>query len=217
MLDDRTAITCPACGETVQAPVYTSVNVTANPAHKRGVLDGELFTCTCPICGQETRLVYPFLYHDMQKRVMLYFCPEGFDVDLEELNEQMEYDSPFGGSGYTLRNCVSYEMLLEKIRIFDMELDDRVVELCKLVLMDELAEEHPELDVKRALIDVRGEQIYIAFIDVDGDVFAIELPDDVYNRIYDLYFDVVEEYTDEGFALIDSDWAVQTARYALFG
>ena len=54
-------------------------------------------------------------------------------------------------------------------------------------------------------------------IDVDGDVFAIELPDDVYNRIYDLYFDVVEEYTDEGFALIDSDWAVQTVRYAMMG
>ena len=217
MMDDRTSLACPACGEKMEAPVYTSVNVTANPTHKRGVLDGELFSCTCPACGEVTRLVYPFLYHDMARRVMLYFCPQGFDVDLEELNEQMEYDSPFGGSGYTLRNCTSYEMLLEKIRIFDAELDDRVIELCKLVLMDELSEEHPELDVRRALIDVRGEQIYVAFIDVDGDVFAIELPDDVYNRLYDLYFDYIEEYTDEGFALIDSDWAMQTARYALMG
>ena len=56
-----------------------------------------------------------------------------------------------------------------------------------------------------------------AQFDVDGDVFAIELPDDVYNRLYDLYFDYIEEYTDEGFALIDSDWAMQTARYALMG
>ena len=217
MLHERTSITCPACGETVRAPKYDSVNVTSEPQKKRGVLDGELFTCTCPICGQETRLVYPFLYHDMQRRLMLYFCPEDFDVDLDELNEQMEYDSPFGGSGYTLRHCTSYEMLLEKIRIFDMELDDRVVELCKLVLLDELAEEHPELDVKRALIDVRADQIYVAFIDVDGDVFAIELPDDVYNRLWDLYFDFIEEYTDEGFCIIDSEWAMQTVRYALMG
>ena len=111
----------------------------------------------------------------------------------------------FEGSGYTLRAVESYEELIEKIVIFEHDLDDRVVELCKLALLEELREEQPQMKVRRVLIDAKGEEIVAAFIDEDGDVFALPLPDDLYNRLYDVCGDVCEEMTGGGFERVDEN------------
>ena len=196
---------CPECGETGLLPLYESVNVTLDPDLKNEVLDGGLFTWVCPVCGRSTRVSYPFLYHDMARRVMIHYLPDGADSD--ELAALAGASGLFRGSAYTLRTVRTYEELLEKICIFDLEMDDRVIELCKDVLIRELSEEHPELDIRRALIDIRQERVYVAFIDVDSDVFAIELPDDLYNRIYDLVCDNLDALSPDSFARIDADWA----------
>ena len=201
-------ITCPECGETGDLPVYESVNVTLDPDLKNAVLDAGLFTWTCPLCGKNVRVSYPFLYHDMRRRFMLRFDPDGSRDGLE-LASLTAASGLFRGSDYTLRTVQNYEQLLEKICIFDQELDDRVVELCKAVLIRELAQEHPELSIRRALTDVRDGRIYVAFIDIDEDVFAIELPDDLYNRLYDLAYDLITQQDAGTFQIIDSEWATR--------
>ena len=201
-------IKCPECGETGDLPVYQSVNVTREPDLKNAVLDAGLFTWTCPLCGRTIRVSYPFLYHDMHRRLMLRFEPEGAQ-NSRDLASLTAASGLFRGTDYTLRTVQSYEQLLEKICIFDQELDDRVVELCKAVLIRELAQEHPELSIRRALTDVRDGKVYIAFIDIDGDVFAIELPDDLYNRLYDLAYDLIAGSDTGTFQVIDTDWATR--------
>ena len=205
MTDKELKMLCPECGEEGLLPYYESINVTQEPDLKNAVLDAGLFTWTCPVCGRASRVSYPFLYHDMAHRLMIHYLPDASQDD--GLADAVSASGVFRGSGYTLRTVRSYEQLLEKICIFDLELDDRVVELCKDLLIRELAQEHPELDIRRALIDERSDQIYVAFVDADEDVFAIELPDDLYNRVYDLVCDNLDVLSPGSFAVIDAAWA----------
>ena len=66
-------LTCPECGEEFDFDVYESVNVTLDPDLKEKVLDGGIFSASCPKCGHTETLVHPFLYHDMDRKFMIRF------------------------------------------------------------------------------------------------------------------------------------------------
>ena len=207
------AVTCPECGSRGRFFTPESVNATLSPEQRAGVLDRTLFAWECPECGTPLVVDAPFLYHDMRRRFLIRYCPQ--DTDEAEFSDAVERAGIFEGSGYTLRAVESYEELIEKIVIFEHDLDDRVVELCKLALLEELREEQPQMKVRRVLIYAMGEEIVAAFIDEDGDVFALPLPDDLYNRLYDVCGDVCEEMTGGGFERVDEKWAADTARLAM--
>ena len=207
------AVTCPECGSRGRFFTPESVNATLSPEQRAGVLDRTLFAWECPECGTPLVVDAPFLYHDMRRRFLIRYCPQ--DTDEAEFSDAVERAGIFEGSGYTLRAVESYEELIEKIVIFEHDLDDRVVELCKLALLEELREEQPQMKIRRVLIDARGEEIVAAFIDEDGDVFALPLPDDLYTRLYDVCGDVCEEMTGGGFERVDEKWAADTARLAM--
>ena len=207
------AVACPECGSRGRFFTPESVNATLSPQQRAGVLDRTLFVWECPECGTPLVVDAPFLYHDMRRRFLIRYCPQ--DADEAEFSDAVERAGIFEGSGYTLRAVESYEELIEKIVIFEHDLDDRVVELCKFALLEELREEQPQLKVRRVLIDAKGEEIVAAFIDEDGDVFALPLPDDLYTRLYDVCGDVCEEMTGGGFERVDEKWAADTARLAM--
>ena len=207
------AVTCPECGSRGRFFTPESVNATLSPEQRAGVLDRTLFAWECPECGTPLVVDASFLYHDMRRRFLIRYCPQ--DADEAEFSDAVERAGIFEGSGYTLRAVESYEELIEKIVIFEHDLDDRVIELCKLALLEELREEQPQMKICRVLIDARGEEIVAAFIDEDGDVFALPLPDDLYNRLYDVCGDVCEEMTGGGFERVDEKWAADTARLAM--
>lgn len=207
------AVACPECGSRGRFFTPESVNATLSPQQRAGVLDRTLFVWECPECGTPLVVDAPFLYHDMRRRFLIRYCPQ--DADEAEFSDAVERAGIFEGSGYTLRAVESYEELIEKIVIFEHDLDDRVAELCKLALLEELREEQPQLKVRRVLIDAKGEEVVAAFIDEDGDVFALPLPDDLYNRLYDVCGDVCEEMTGGGFEHVDEKWAADTARLAM--
>ena len=207
------AVTCPECGSRGRFFTPESVNATLSPEQRVGVLDRTLFAWECLECGTPLVVDASFLYHDMRRRFLIRYCPQ--DTDEAEFSDAVERAGIFEGSGYTLRAVESYEELIEKIVIFEHDLDDRVVELCKLALLEELREEQPQMKIRRVLIDARGEEIVAAFIDEDGDVFALPLPDDLYNRLYDVCGDICEEMTGGGFERVDEKWAADTARLAM--
>lgn len=50
-----------------------SVNVDLDPELKVKVMDGSLFTWTCPNCKKSFNAPYSFLYHDMTNNFMVFF------------------------------------------------------------------------------------------------------------------------------------------------
>lgn len=72
------------CGSSFTARVWESVNVTQDPELKRAVLDGELNAVTCPQCHVRERVEATFLYHDMERRLMVFVYPADKEEDWEE-------------------------------------------------------------------------------------------------------------------------------------
>ena len=59
---------CPQCGKKQDITVWQSINVSLQKGAKQQILDGNFFTHTCE-CGNRIPLVYPCLYHDMEKKI----------------------------------------------------------------------------------------------------------------------------------------------------
>ena len=121
----KSNVTCPHCKNKFFVNLIRSVNVNAAPDLKKKILSGRFFNHTCPICGENLNIQHPLLYMDYQKKIIISYCQaDSFNNEVNALN-QFSKD-------FTRRIVLSDEDLMEKIRIFDENLDDRVIELAKM-------------------------------------------------------------------------------------
>lgn len=125
-------ITCPKCRHQQDFTIWNSVNVDLDSSLKERILSGELTRFTCDQCQHSCEVNYPLLYHDMTRRLMVYFVVGDDTSELSSL--------PFGAmmKGYQLRTVTSRNELVEKIWIAEAGLDDRAMELFKLSLIAQM-------------------------------------------------------------------------------
>ena len=123
-------ISCPQCGKTQEFTVWRSVNVTVDPEVKEVLLKGKLTTFRCKSCGHEAIVPYDTIYHDMDRQFMIFLFHQEVPTDLEKL---LPLAMPKTGRKL-FRLVRSWNELLEKVFIFDAELDDRLVEALKLAM-----------------------------------------------------------------------------------
>jgi hypothetical protein len=112
------------------------VNATLHPELKEQLIERELFRFHCPACGETSELVFPLLYHDPQRKRMVWLLipDEKGQVALDQASVGL---SKGALKGYTLRLVTNTNALIEKILIFDAGLDDRVIELMKTMLVQD--------------------------------------------------------------------------------
>ena len=133
------AFICLNCGRETNFPIFHNLNITAEPRFKEEILSHRLFHFGCS-CGFETEVVYPMLYHDMERKFMIFMIP---DED-ERVPEQMRASlMPLAEQGYVFRLVRNVNELCEKILIGDADLDDTAVELLKFVGEVPFKEDHP--------------------------------------------------------------------------
>lgn len=122
---------CPRCSAVQPFRAWQTVNTRISPEAAAQVLDCSLFLFQCQKCGAQAQLLHPLLYHDMEKRLMIYLMPPGSE-DSKATLEQMK-----GGAmaEFQLRIVESPEELAEKVRLFECGLDDRIVDLFKPTVM----------------------------------------------------------------------------------
>ena len=142
-------VNCPACGRAHELVAWQSLNVTLDPDEKPRLLDGSLTRFTCEGCGHTADLVYPLLYHDMDKQLMLWLLPEGGDEGAGDKSDPDELPPTMRktlGPGYTFRRVGSHNELREKVYVSDAGLDDRVIEVVKLILWEQMPEDQKPQD-----------------------------------------------------------------------
>ena len=188
---------CPQCGKASDFVIWNSVNTELDPETKQAVRDCSLFTFHCPECGSVTRVLYPFLYHQMEDKLMIHF------VDDEERakniinyikNEESGMLNELSENGYIVRVVMSIHALLEKLAIFDAGLDDRIVELSKMVFAVTMDDDAPEIKTARFIHTTEGENV-ILFFDNNNSSFAhAKLTDELYESLKEKYVDKLPEY-----------------------
>jgi len=122
-----TTIACTGCGTKAPFVAWESLNVSLNPDEKESLLKGELTRFTCEKCGWSGQVIHPLLYHDMRQQFMVWLMPNP--------ESKME-DAGFRESmkGYRLRRVANLNELKEKVYLFDAGLDDRQMEVLKLII-----------------------------------------------------------------------------------
>lgn len=143
---------CPKCGAALRTQMWPGICVQENPALRARILDETIFDWKCPECGYTAQFVYPCLYHDRERKFMVYLVPNGSEKEFQpvDVNQKFPQLAPV-----TKRVVSSPAELKEKILIFEAGLDDRAVELVKYALAGVLEE-------KRGKKAVRG---YFSFAD----------------------------------------------------
>lgn len=169
-------IACPHCRTPQLFTFWESINAQEDPALKARLESGEVFDFTCPACGRVSRIGYPLLYHDPARKTMIFLADDSerqqaFDI-LDAL--LMLPASAMAMGGYTIRAVTKPMELSEKILLADRGLDDRVVELTKLMIYVNYLREHPKAFVRQMLlVDAEGLR-YLTF--VQGDEYPLSTP-----------------------------------------
>lgn len=188
---------CPHCGHKSAREVLTNINVDKNPELRAAVQDLSCFRWVCPNCGVSSLVIDPCLYHDMSGQFMVWLSPEGKPQDIGNFDPL---------AGYTLRYVEDLNAFREKINVLERGLDDRAVELMKLLLLLQIQR---DLDVVELLFHDLNERdgtfTYVAILS-DGVEQYISMPGDTYQRLAN---DVAERlYTNNRqFQKIDLEWA----------
>jgi hypothetical protein len=121
--------------------MWESVNATLNPDLKAKLMADELTVCYCPQCRLRLVLQYPLLYHDQNRKIMVWYLPP--DDSGRVHMDRASFDAPKMyeriSPGYEFRVVKSIHELKEKIRIFDAGLNDMGVEVLKMLLVTKAA------------------------------------------------------------------------------
>ena len=146
--------TCPHCHTQQTFSFYETVNAREDPALKQRLLDCSLFDFVCPACHKHARIGYPLLYHDPDRKAMVFMTDS---TEREQTGEVLSAllslpQSRVAMEGYTLRAVNQPLQMAEKLLLLDHGLDDRIVGMMKLLLFAEYHRTHPQAMLQQMVV-----------------------------------------------------------------
>jgi len=204
---------CPKCNTKSEFERWHSLNADLSPDAKDKLLAGKLFSVTCPECKTVSQVVYPLLYHDMTRKALIQLVfseeeAEGFKENTTSvfLNAPGSSDDiKEKAADYIFRAVFSSNELMEKVHIIDSGLDDRIIEIMKLMIQAMASESNPEINIKQLLF--APDSPYRFVIITQGDAFSVEFDMNGYTKIKEAYEDAIEEKSRDC-VCIDKEWAL---------
>lgn len=207
-------IKCPTCGHRTDLELWDRIDTDQNPEMKIKVRSGEIFSFVCPECGFETEIQYASLYHDPERRIMIYYVPtdptgtiaamkgEFVDEDGNTINlcEGLE-------GNYIKRVVGQINHMKEKLYIIDKGLDDRIIELMKLFIFIQLKDSEQAISMDDMLLTVNpnGADSFM-IITADGKTGFIAFDAKMYESFVDNFGDKLGMADEE--LIIDLQWAM---------
>lgn len=195
---------CPECHESFHADIYPSINVQMDEGLKNKVLGGQLFDFECAHCHSTFHVPYPVLYHDMEKKLLIQFTPE---TDLSKTKEVLDHVDK--KEDYTIRIVDSYRNWIEKLLIYENGLDDRIMELYKLLVLSQYDDVSNLNGLYYWNIQTLQEPHYVLVLDEkkSDKIHFMPFNLEVYKQVEEVFLpDIQQEY------IVDAKWAVRNTK-----
>lgn len=211
-LNTQEKIRCPKCGCLNDITLWQSLTVSDSEDLKQELLKGRLNILSCKECSAKALVPTPLLYHDEAKKLMISFMPTNDAAEADAQFNAVKKSSKSSGeldslAGYNLRFVTSYNTLLEKILIFDAGLNDKTIEVIKLMV---LMQEPDKADGRSALFGRKYEDGSIEIMVqnlADGQIFTSRAP-------FETYVAVHNGLLSSGVKEVSFDWEVVDESYA---
>ncbi len=185
---------CPGCGTEITMDVHEFVDVKEDPAYKDAIMSGAFFLAQCPACGASTLAEYPMMYMDPDRKLTVYMAPGHDDSLLSQLNS-LELPASAVDPEAVFRVVQDGGELLEKILIADGGRDDRVIELYKALVYENIKEEWPDVRREDLLYYLDGEEDYFIIWDYTnamGEQLTVNLDEALYQELVQDYLAALE-------------------------
>lgn len=205
-------IKCPGCGYEMTASIHEFVDVTTDPDYKEKIINGTFFLNKCPKCGDETLAEYPFMYMDPSKKLTIYMSPEYDEGLLEQLNS-LELPESDLDEDAVFRVVEDGAELLEKILIFDSGRDDRVLELYKALVYENIKEDWGHIRRKDLLYfndENSSEDFFIVwdYTNAEGEQLTVNIDEELYSALEKDYGDALKVPAGK-YAKVDAGWLAE--------
>ena len=213
-MEKRVEHTCPHCGNKFEITIYPVINLQSDEHLYKDLFSLDLFKIKCSKCKKVTLIQYDMFVIDMFKKyiINLYVTK---DVSkfiynksslIESLTSNPAYKDVLSKIKYT-RIVTSLNELLEKLLIFDYDLNDKLIEIMKLSISDK--DRIDKLLYTNICFDKleRDELLFTCFNINDKKVSPVQMGINVkyYNTVIDMVDGIPEEK--EMFMLVNKDWA----------
>ena len=132
---NKTKVSCPACLEESEFGICSFIDICKDPDLKESIFNRDIFRFSCSECGEEILVAYKCTYLDTDKNFMVALL----DTD--------STDAAIEAKDYTLRLVRSINEFVEKIALMEDGIDDRIIELYKIMLEDQLEEDRPGSEI----------------------------------------------------------------------
>lgn len=207
-------IACPYCGHEQDFMSYINIDVDIEPDMKEKIMSDEIFTFTCEECGKKALMAFPCLVSDMEKKYIFWLIANFDDEQKKALDDDLaasmknDEDRKFA-EGYTRRIVGSINELKEKILIADEGLDDRVIEVMKILCINEVADQLNAAQLSEVRYNRKENgDMCLVLIFLDRDPAMIDVTEEMYGKVEKMFaMDIEEKTQKEGFAEIDPYWA----------
>lgn len=156
---------CPHCKQELDVEVYPVINLQSDTELYEDLFTLELFKVECPHCKKQILIQYDLFVVDMYKKYLIYLCTSQniTQINTEQLYNSLstlpEFNKTLSELKHT-RIVSNLNELLEKLLIFDYDLNDKVIEIIKLSLIDN---QKVNVDLYNNILFDKIEKEYILF------------------------------------------------------
>jgi hypothetical protein len=188
------SVSC-VCGNALTVQLADSINVKRSPDMRDKILKGELHRTACPACKRQMTVERPFYYTDLLRNAIFKVCPRSERHTWKEASSELDRASSYipqgmsngnGSNGRILRVIFGMDELREKLLAQDADLDDRLLELLKVLLVYE----HPIL-IRRPRLRLVLDQVtenefeFVAAYEHDAKRFRLKMPRRIVTELAD--------------------------------
>ena len=200
-------VVCPNCEENIKVPMNEFVDVVENPEYKEQIIEGEFFLNRCGNCGDHVLVEYPLMYMDPDKKLNVYMAPAHEEDLLDQLNS-LDVPGADLDSESQFRLASNGLNLMEKILIFERGRDDRVLELYKFIIWEDVKEQWDDLEQGDLLFMFDDEEDYFVIWTSDNgndEKLTIPIDDEIYSELEENYFEALSIPPGK-YAEVDQEW-----------
>ena len=209
-------IKCPKCGEISEMTVWQSITVSDSADLKKDLLAGKVNMFVCPSCSHKALIPTPLLYRDEERSLIISFSPCDDAKKKDELFKNMKKASEESGElnelrNYNLRFVSDYNSLLEKILIFDNGLNDKAIEVLKVLILMQKPE---SMDTMRVVFG-KSEDGMLEFLihdTKDNSCYTSKVPMESYNTVKDQIFKSGVKDKSFNWEIVDFDYGLALLR-----
>lgn len=194
-IEKKVEFTCPQCGKVQESICYEQLG----PDKYLDVSNSSIFQWDCNECGHKIKLVYPTYYCNIEKEFVVFLDPKNEEVK-GLTQEQMALFR-----GFAKRLCKNSDTFVEKVRVLEAGLNDRAIELLKLITMAKLhSKDNSVLDI---FFYRKSESNSLEFTVIyKEDIDGIDIDYAMYENVLAIVLEELPELSDEVHC-IDLDWA----------